>query len=79
MKKQVKKVSVLLRGHYDQDKQVVCRVDYNGADYYITSRAYDLACRRACIISGDYLSLDDPGALLVIEDEFKTKGGCLHS
>lgn len=65
----VEKVTIILRGHYDQAKTVTMRAAYNGYDYYVSKRAWAAACRRAGIIEGDYLQLqiDSRDGLLIVE------------
>ena len=62
------KVTITLRGHYDQDKTATMCADYNGYDYYVSKRAWVAARRRAGIIEGDYLQIDSRDGLLIIED-----------
>lgn len=62
------KVTITLRGHYDQDKTATMHADYNGYDYYVSKRAWAAAHRRAGIIEGDYLQIDSRDGLLIVED-----------
>lgn len=62
------KVTITLRGHYDQDKTATMHADYNGYDYYVSKRAWAAARRRAGIIEGDYLQIYSRDGLLIVED-----------
>lgn len=64
----VEKVTITLRGHYNQDKTATMHADYNGYDYYVSKRALAAAHCRAGIIEGDYLQIDSRDGLLIIED-----------
>ena len=64
----IEKVTITLRGHYDQDKTATVRADHNGHDYYISKRAWAAAHRRAGIIEGDYLQIYSRDGLLIVED-----------
>lgn len=63
----IEKVTIKLRGHYDQDKTTTVRADYNGCDYYISRRAMKAAERRAGIVEGDYLCISDSDSMLIVE------------
>lgn len=63
----IEKVTITLRGHYDQDKTATVSVDYNGCDYYISRRTIKAAERRAGIIEGDYLEMPNRESLLIVE------------
>lgn len=59
MKVEIKKVTIALRGHYDQDKTTSVVAEYNGCDYYITQRQMNAAARRAGLIEGDWFEFAD--------------------